>query len=276
MNLESYTTDLIERDGIFFSKDESDISYPESGNESCFQIEENSFWFIHRNNCIIESVKKYCPGSQFFDIGGGNGFVAKGLEESGISTILVEPGIQGCLNAKKRKLRNIICSTLENASLKKNVIPAIGLFDVVEHIENDIKFLASIHALLKEDGFIFITAPAFNALWSNEDVSAGHFRRYTRRELEDKLKAVGFVIEYSTYIFSILPMAVFLFRVIPDKLGLNKSTNSTDKHKKEHQIKKGIIDKALSWIWKAELNKIGKGEKIRIGGSCLVVAKKSG
>lgn len=275
MNLEKYTDDLVERDGILFAKKEAEISYPKSGNENCFQFEDSSFWFKHRNNCIIEAVKKYCPDNLFFDIGGGNGFTAKGLEESGISTVLIEPGVQGCLNAKKRNLKNIVCSTLENASFKKDTIPSIGLFDVVEHIENDVEFLTSTYTFLKKDGFVFITVPAFTTLWSNEDMDAGHFRRYTLKELEDKLKTIGFVIKYSTYIFSILTVAVFLFRALPSKLGLNKNSNSFDKHKNEHKSKKGIIDKVLNWIWECELNKIKKGTKISIGGSCFVIARKT-
>lgn len=275
IRLQKYSNDLIERNGILFANKETEISYPKSGNENCFQIEENSFWFKHRNNCIIEAVKKHCPNNLFFDIGGGNGFIAKGLEDNGISTVLIEPGLQGCLNAKKRNLKNIVCSTLENASLKKGEIPSIGLFDVVEHIENDVEFLTSTYTLLKEDGFVFITVPAFNTLWSNEDVDAGHYRRYTIKELEDKLKSIGFVIEYSTYIFSILTVAVFLFRALPSKLGLNKNSDSFDKHKNEHKRKKGIIDEVLNWIWKFELNKIRKGSKIPIGGSCFVIARKN-
>lgn len=274
VNLEDYTSELIERGGIYFAKKKAKISYPKSGNANCFQIEENSFWFNHRNNCIAEVVKKYCPENLFFDIGGGNGFVAKGLENNGISTVLVEPGVQGCLNAKKRNLNNIVCSTLEHASFKKDSIPSIGLFDVVEHIDSDIEFLTSTYEFLKKDGFVFITVPAFNILWSNEDVDAGHFRRYTTKALEDKLKSIGFVIEYSTYIFSILPFPVFLFRALPSKLGLNKNSNNLNKHKNEHKRKNGFIDSILNWIWKLELDKIRKGTKIPVGGSCLIVARK--
>ena len=273
-NLEKYTTELVEREGILFSKQESPISYPEHGNESCFQIEENSFWFSHRNNCITNAVLAYCPDVTFFDIGGGNGYVASGLEKKGVQTVLIEPGIQGCLNAKKRNLQNIVCSTLENASFRKSSIPAIGLFDVVEHIENDVDFLASAHSFLMDNGLIFITVPAFNALWSNDDVEAGHFRRYTRKALEEKLKAVGFKIEYSTYIFSVLVAAVFLFRALPSKLGFNKNTDDLDKYQKEHSNKKGLADKVLNWVWNFELNQINKKGVVPFGGSCFVVARK--
>jgi len=275
INLENYSTNLIEREGIYFSKKESKISYPEDGNDSYFKIEDNSFWFQHRNNFIVEGVLKYSPESLFFDIGGGNGFVSKAIENKGVPTVLVEPGIQGCLNAKKRGLENIVCSTLENGSFKKNTIPSIGLFDVVEHIEDDKDFLKSIYDFLTPDGYVYITVPAFNALWSNEDKDVGHYRRYSLKEITIKLTNVGFTIEYSTYFFSILPIAVFLFRSIPSRLGLNKNSDEINKLKKEHGSEKGLMAKLLKLIWNFEIKKIKDGKKIMIGGSCFVIARKN-
>ncbi len=274
IDLKNFTSELINKNGIHFAKKESEISYPLSGNQDCYLIEQNSFWFNHRNDCIVEAVNKYCPESVFFDIGGGNGFVAKSLEDRGIETVLIEPGIQGCLNAKNRNLTNIVCSTLENADFKINNIEAIGLFDVVEHIEKDVDFLTSIHSFLKKDGCVFITVPAYQTLWSNEDIDAGHFRRYTIKNLEDKLTNIGFKILQSTYIFSVLPIAVFLFRTIPSKLGLHKNSNDVKKHIGEHKKKTGILNSILNKIWASELNKIRNGNRIWIGGSCFVIARK--
>jgi len=274
INLKNYSTNLIEKNKIFFSKTESKISYPEDGNEICFQVEENSFWFRHRNNCIAEGVTKYCPNSVFFDIGGGNGFVAKGLENRGISTVLVEPGINGCLNAKKRNLNNIVCSTLENASFLSNTLPAVGLFDVVEHIEHDTFFLSNVQKIIIDNGFVFITVPAFHSLWSNEDVEAGHYRRYKRKDIEKKLTSAGFSIEYSTYIFSILILPVFLFRVLPNLFRLNKKTKDIEKYKNDHKPKSGLIDKILTVFWEFELTRIRGRKVIGVGGSCFIIARK--
>lgn len=274
VEIENYTDGLIERNGILYAESKSEISYPDDGNNICFQIEENSFWFRHRNNCIVEAVKKYAPSSDFFDVGGGNGFVTKALEENGIQSILVEPGADGCLNAQKRSVKHIICSTLENALFKKDRIPAIGLFDVVEHIENDKAFLQSIYAFLKPDGYVFITVPAFYVLWSNEDKDAGHYRRYTLNTLEDKLKLAGFTIEYATYIFCVLPAPIFLFRTITSRLGFNKKSNDPEKHKHEHEAKKSVLQKILNKIWRYELRQISAGKKIPFGSSCFVVARK--
>ncbi|HYG51095.1 MAG TPA: methyltransferase domain-containing protein [Flavobacteriales bacterium] len=274
-HLEKYTVDLVERDGIYFSHHSSPVSYPQSGNEACFQIENNSFWFKHRNNCIVEAVKKYAPNSLFFDVGGGNGFVAMGLQDAGIQTVLVEPGIHGCLNAKKRGLSTVVCSTFENASFKNSSLPAVGLFDVVEHIEQDHDFLKRVHTYLAVKGFVFITVPAYNSLWSNEDRDAGHFRRYTLSKLEKLVETSGFSIVYSTYIFSVLPFPIFFSRALPSRLGLNKKSHALDKHIQEHKPKKGAIDSLLNRVWQKELAKISKEKKIRFGGSCMLVAQKT-
>jgi len=152
-------------DDIWVIKSKSKISYPDDANEMCFHIEENSFWFRHRNNCIIEVVKLFPPKGIFFDIGGGNGFVAKELEENGIEPVLVEPGETGVANARKRGLRNIICAALENAGFKPQTLSTVGLFDVVEHIKDDKAFLQLVFELLEPGGRLYLTVPSFNFLW---------------------------------------------------------------------------------------------------------------
>ena len=260
--------------GIYYSESESHVSYPEDGNYNCLQIEEDSFWFKHRNNIIANSVRKHSPNKTFFDIGGGNGFVAKRLQNDGIKTVLVEPGKSGAMNAYKRGVKNVICSTLRDAKLKDNSIDSVGLFDVVEHIEDDYSFLDNISKYLKDDGYIYITVPAFNVLWSNEDDDAGHFKRYTTIRLNELLKKSGFKVIQSTYIFSILPIPVLLFRSLPSKLGLNKKSNDLEKHKNEHQQKKGILNNIMQKIWNWELSRINSNKKIPVGGSCFVIGKK--
>jgi SAM-dependent methyltransferase len=274
MVLDQIAKNIEFRNGIWYSKSNAQISYPENANDECFQLEDNSFWFRHRNNCIIEIVKRFTSTNEsFFDIGGGNGFVSMGLEKSGIETILVEPGESGIQNAKKRNLKNLICTTFESAGFKENIIPNMGLFDVIEHIENDIEFLKKVNYFLKPEGKLFITVPAYNFLWSNEDYEAGHFRRYTINLLQSKLEETGFKILFRSYIFSFLPLPIFLFRSLPYKFKIEQKAGVINKHKKEHE-KKGIIGQFLDLILKRELNKIKKAKRISFGASCLIVAQK--
>lgn len=274
MEIKDFADNIYLKDGIWFSKNNREISYPKEGNMSCYEIEKDSFWFKHRNNCIIEAVKIYSSNETFFDVGGGNGYVAKGLEENNIKSILIEPGLAGALNAKKRGLENVICSTFEDAGIKPNSCKSIGLFDVVEHIEDDRQFLKSINSILSENGFVYITVPAYEILWSKDDDSAGHFKRYTIKQICSTLKDSGFEIEYATYIFSILPIPVFLFRTIPSLLRFNKKSSALNKHKQEHSQRKGILSSVLDAIWNKELDYIKHHKKIPFGGSCFVIAKK--
>lgn len=275
MKITDFANNIYFKDGIWFSKNKREISYPKEGNMNCYEIEKDSFWFNHRNKCIVEAVKNYSINETFFDIGGGNGYVAKALEENNINTVLIEPGFEGALNAKQRGIENVICSTFEDAGIKTNSCKSIGLFDVVEHIEDDRQFLQSINSILANNGFVYITVPAYKMLWSKEDDDAGHFKRYTLKQICSTLKKCGFEIEYATYIFSILPLPIFLFRTIPSLLRLKKKSTDLNKHKQEHTQKKGLVSSILDKIWNTELAYIKQKKKILFGSSCFVVAKKT-
>ena len=269
----AFSNNLVEKeDGIWYAKTQNEISYPEEGNSLCLQLEDNSYWFQHRNNCIINLVKHYSPNATFFDIGGGNGFVAKGLENAGISTVLVEPGQSGARNAKARGLTNIVCATTETSGFEKNSIDAIGLFDVVEHINDDEAFLTQNFDFLRKDGLIYITVPAHKFLWSNEDDFAGHFRRHTISSMTNLLKKTGFKVEFASYLFSILPLPIFAFRSIPSKLGFNKKENDVEKHKKDHS--KNASSDILQKVWDWEFSKIKQQKPVGFGSSVLIIGKK--
>jgi hypothetical protein len=72
-------------DGIWYSAETRPVSYPSDGNDACFALEDVSFWFAHRNDCIVAAARKFPPppGEAIFDLGGGNGFVARGLLDAG-------------------------------------------------------------------------------------------------------------------------------------------------------------------------------------------------
>ena len=272
-NIGTIFKNLKNEDDIFYKEVKSKISYPENGNKTCFNLEDSSFWFEHRNNCIFEIVKHfYKPGKFLFDIGGGNGFVSKYLQTKGIETIMLEPGKDGVINSKKRGVKNIICSTLQNLDIQKNIIPYAGLFDVLEHIKDEEEFLSLIYNFLEDNGYLFITVPAFNFLWSEADSHAGHFRRYTLNYLEKILIKQSFQKVYSTYFFSFLPFPIFLFRTVPYKLKIRKYNKNISK--KGHMRKSGFFKKMLELILRTELNKLSEKKYIPVGGSCFMVVKK--
>ena len=254
-----------------------DISYPSEGHDACFAVEDNSFWFRHRNNCITAVVASYPPGNNdtIFDIGGGNGFVSLKLADSGFNVALVEPGKAGTSNAKRRGLSNVICATTDTAKFKQHSLPAVGLFDVIEHIDDDLAFLKSIRELMKKNAPLYVTVPSYSFLWSAEDVFAGHFRRYNLDGISNVLQLAGFQVEFSSCIFRFLPVPVFLLRTLPYKLGLSKTKRGTSSTiSRDHAVKGGIMVNILDSILQSEVKNLNNRKAMSFGGSCLIVAKK--
>ena len=261
-------------DGIWYAADQERVSYPSDGNQLCFQLEESSFWFNHRNACITAAVKKFPPREQgpIFDIGGGNGFVSVGLTRAGFETVLVEPGRTGASNGKRRGVPTVICATTANAGFKSSTLDAIGLFDVVEHIDDDLQFLESVRTLLKDGGRLYATVPAYSTLWSNDDELAGHFRRYTCKSMGALIERAGLKLDYSTYIFRVLPLPILLLRVLPHRLRLDKASSGERDFSTDHKPANGGIATLLDFLLSGEVGNIASAKRMSFGGSCLLVA----
>ncbi len=66
--------------------------------------------------------------------------------------------------------------------------------NVLEHIEDDSAELEMIYDTLENKGRCFIFVPALMALYGDFDRRIGHFRRYTKSEIEEKCRAAGFKV----------------------------------------------------------------------------------
>lgn len=75
------------------------------------------------------------------------------------------------------------------AALRFDTIICINL---LEHIEDDAGALALMRDLLVPGGVLALLVPAHPSLYGAYDRADGHFRRYRKRELRDKLRRAGF------------------------------------------------------------------------------------
>jgi SAM-dependent methyltransferase len=258
--------------GVWCSKNRSMVSYPDDGNDGCFQVEDGSYWFAHRNQCIIEAVHQFPPTGTIYDIGGGNGFVAKGLLQAGWDTAVVEPG-HGAFNAARRGLKKVICAALEDTGLKQKSLPAAGAFDVIEHIEKDVEFIESIKNLLEPGGRFYCTVPAANALWSDEDIHAGHFRRHSPASLAAALGNAGLEVEFVTGFFAWLTLPIFFLRALPFRWsgGLPARRGSIAKVDADHRLPK-VLSRPVKYMQDWELRRFRQKKAIPFGASLLGVA----
>lgn len=84
----------------------------------------------------------------------------------------------------------------------------VCLFDVLEHVDDDVAALAACRALLAPGGALVVTVPAYQWLWGPHDALHHHRRRYTRRRLVAAAAAAGLAPAYTTYFNTLLfPLA---------------------------------------------------------------------
>lgn len=98
----------------------------------------------------------------------------------------------------------------------------ICMFDVLEHIQNDLETLIKIKELLKPDSKILITVPACQFLYGPHDVFLHHKRRYTFTNLSKLIDAAGLESIKISYFNTILFPLAMIVRM-KDKLLKSKS-----------------------------------------------------
>jgi len=269
---------LVEVEGIFYPEENNqerlDVSYPSDGLENLNLVEDSSYWYWHRNRCIHHFVEKYCTEETILDVGGGNGPVTKYLQDAGFDSILIEPDISGCRNAVERGVKKVISSKFSELTFKKGTKPfSVGMFDVIEHIEDDKQTIMEVFSALNKGSFLIATVPSNKILWSKADVHAGHYRRYTKRGLSDLLEESGFEVLESNQIFSILVFPIFILRVLPSFLGIHSGKKNTNA--RDHATGEGFASKVLRRILSREFNALSEGRGRRFGSSILIVARKN-
>lgn len=257
-------------DGVWRTPGTSAVSYPDENHDTCFGLEEGSFWFAHRNRCISALVSAFPPAGRLpvVDAGGGNGFVAKMLQRMGHRTILVEPGDSGIRNAGARGLGELVQASTEDLDFEPGSIGAIGLFDVVEHIPDDRAAIRSLLPALAPGGRIYATVPAHAWLWSSADERAGHQRRYTKRSIGALFRECGFEPVFASYYFWPLPLPMLAKRVLLERISGKRDHGP--RVRSEHGAANAWIDRLLA----PEESRLRRGLTIPVGASCIVAATK--
>src|SRR5262249_43810635 len=148
------------------------------------------------------------PGYRVLEVGCGTGTVLQMLERvcatgqvAGMD--LFEEGLEF---ARRRVSCPLICGDLRSPPFA-TTFDIVGMFDVLEHLEDDRGPLDHLFRLIRPGGRLILTVPAHMSLWSYFDESSCHYRRYDRTALQSKLAATGFEVEFITeFMMTLFPL----------------------------------------------------------------------
>jgi SAM-dependent methyltransferase len=149
--------------------------------------------YLFRRYTVCRTVK---GGKKFLEIGAGNLKLSKELAKyfhRGVA-LDFEPRVKNYYLQLPKDIQKILSIKIGDIfDLKKSqFFDCILACEVMEHIEDDGKFLETIRKQLKDGGQLIISVPAKQKYWSIHDEIAGHFRRYEKDALSKLLKESGF------------------------------------------------------------------------------------
>ncbi len=152
---------------------------------------EREHWFYKGKRILteywIEHTTALSRGDVIVDCGAGTGELVRELrshyEPLGVSVIGIEYVEEARRLAMERKGTDLLEGSILALPLQAATSQITIALDVLEHVENDKLAFSEMLRVTKPGGIIIINVPAFQSLWSNWDVSLGHFRRYSKAML---------------------------------------------------------------------------------------------
>lgn len=145
-------------------------------------VEDVHWWFVARRAIVaplIDAAMSGRSGDLIADVGCGTGCLVAtlseryrclGIDNSELAISFARAKYPGC--------RFLLADVSDGLREFSPEIALYTLMDVLEHLEEDREFLATVASLARPGAHILITVPAAPKLWSDHDVAANHVRRY--------------------------------------------------------------------------------------------------
>jgi ubiquinone/menaquinone biosynthesis C-methylase UbiE len=186
-----------------------------SGNTNLEIISEN----YRFNDWMFRKVSKGLreTNGNVLEVGSGLGTFSekiiqyKSLESKIILTDISDKYLRG-LKEKYSSHKNVTVRRLDLDSgedyrkIGYEMFNFIIALNVLEHIKDDQFALQELYRMLKKEGILVILVPCHKFLYNVIDVNVGHYRRYAKKELLEKISMTGFCVERISY-FNMLGIA---------------------------------------------------------------------
>jgi SAM-dependent methyltransferase len=157
------------------------------------------------------------------------------------------------------------CSVL-NTPFRANSFDSIVGLDLIEHLDEDLVALQELYQICKAGGYLCLTVPAFQFLWSSHDELNHHKRRYSKPQLEGQLRSARFQVLKCSYFNSFLFPFILLGRIF--------GRGGGEEPGPEWRIPSRLLNTGLCRTFAAELSLL-RGHDLPFGASILAIAKKA-
>lgn len=210
--------------------------------EQFARLEEDHFWFRGRREIFFDLIPRMVGAGQrrpqILEIGCGTGGMLGPLSELGEVTGM-DISLDSIRYCQERGHGRVLTGSGYELPFKDESFDLVALFDVIEHIEDDQRVLDEVRRVLKPGGRVFISVPAYQFLYSQNDRVAHHLRRYTKAPLRARLGEAGLSTRkmsyFNTFLFPLILPAVLVLKLKERLFGLPEGLTNLS-----HQFKEPV------------------------------------
>jgi SAM-dependent methyltransferase len=232
-------------------------------------IEATHWWFTGRRSLFTRelTVAGVPCSAATLDIGTSTGANLRLLRQLGFTRVegleTSEAAIQFCCQKGLGPVRLGDVCAMPFADARFDLVLAT---DIIEHVRDDERALCEIARVLRPDGRLLLTVPAFPSLWGLQDRVAHHRRRYRRGPVIRRIRAAGLRPERIYHFNYLLFGPIWLARRVIDLLQINLAS--------EAQVNSPLLNRLLQGIFALD---IATAPRLRppFGVSILVMAVKT-
>jgi len=179
---------------------------------------------MKNNNAWVYSKIKPFIGNKVLELGAGIGTMSNYFVSYGRELTLTDTNDDYITYLKNRFVGNNLIKAvkMDICNIDKD-LPG-GKFDtiiginILEHIADDLDLLRRLKNILSKDGKLLLMVPAHKMLFGSLDKELKHCRRYSKKELTNKLKDSGYVIEKIQYMDFLAAIGWFMeYRIFKNK-----------------------------------------------------------
>jgi len=247
--------------------------------EQLWHMEDHHFWHRARNGWILDALAEYGspPPRSLLEVGCGSGAVSRALAQAGYQVTGVDTAARLVGKAQERcpSATFVIGEVAKLPAGCRGPFPIIGLFDVLEHVEDPAGLMTDALAWSAPEALAIATVPALRSLHTVVDDLSGHKRRYEREELAALFTSVG--------LRDVVVHGIFASTLAIQRFELRRRRPPEDPTSEQERIRVMThalrvppfpLNAALGWLARAERWRGLAAASLRAGASYLVVGRR--
>jgi SAM-dependent methyltransferase len=237
------------------------------------ELDDRHWWYRGRRRIIRAELDRLPlpAGGRVLDAGCGSGRTLEELGRYGeVYGVELDPGAASV--ARERGCGEVREGRLEELPWEDGFFDLITCLDVIEHTPDDRVTLRELRRVCQPGGFLLVTVPAYQALWSTHDVANHHYRRYSRASLRAAAGESGWRVGRMTSFNGLLLGPAAAVR-LAERRRLNQPNGD---YKPELTLGPEWLNSVLEQPLRLEARWLARGRSMPAGLSLLAVLQNPG